>query len=88
MTNPVETQLSELRGRLAAAHRARGRAEQERDAATAAAQNARVRLAEEFGVHTAADADRVLAELQAELDRHIAELRAALEQIEQTGGRL
>lgn len=81
MTDTLDAHLANIRTRLAAAQRARGRAEQERDAAEAAAEAARHQLAEEFGVHGAAQAKARLAELEAELHHQLDELRTALEQI-------
>jgi predicted nucleic acid-binding Zn-ribbon protein len=81
VTEPIDSQIAAIKTRLAAAQRARGRAEHERDAATAAAETARRQLAEEFNVHTTTQAQTRLADLETELHQHMDELRTALEQI-------
>ena len=74
----VDAAVADIRARLATAQRARLRAEGEHDAAAAAAGAARADLAAEFGVHSVADAQAMLATLEAELAAQVQALDAAL----------
>jgi len=76
-----DTRIRELRSRIAAAQRARARAEHERDAATAAAHRARTALAEEFGVTTPDEARLALDVLRGDLEDHLNALAADLDEI-------
>ncbi len=80
-TADTEQQLRQLRDRIRAATEARIRAEHSRDAAKAQADRARQALADEFGVHTVADAKTMHAALTDQLHAGIADLNAALERI-------
>lgn len=75
----AEAEVLALRGRITAAQRARVRAEHERDAAQAVANQARDRLASEFGVSTQDQARVLLAKLTADRDAALAELKAKLD---------
>lgn len=77
----VEAEVLRVRGRIAAAQRARGRAEMEHDAARAAAGKAQEQLAGEFGVSTVDEARTMLAALEQELGDAVTELRAKLDNI-------
>lgn len=79
-TDP-DAAVAAVKTRLAAAQRARIRAEHERDAATAQAEHARQQLAAEFGVSTVDDAKRILADLEDDRDQALATLTAALAEI-------
>jgi len=74
----LDMKVSEIKTRLTAAHRARARAEHERDAALAAAQEAQTQLREEFGVATTEQAKALLASLEAKLAEQLATLDAQL----------
>lgn len=77
----LDAAVADLKQRLNLAQRARLRAEAERDAASAAASNARAQLAAEFGVDTVADAQAMLATLEQQLAEEIAALGDALNQM-------
>lgn len=77
----LEAEVLAVRGRIAAAQRARSRAEMERDAAQAAADKARRQLAAEFGVESVEDAQAMLAKLQDELAQAVGDLRTQLDDI-------
>jgi len=77
----LDTAVTALKTRLAAAQRARVRAEGERDAAAASAEAARTQLAAEFGVRTVEEAQTMLRELDTSLADELAALAAALDEI-------
>lgn len=77
----LDADVAALKTRLAAAQRARIRAEGERDAAKAAADAARDQLARDFGVHTVDEAKAMLARLEAELAAEVAAISAALDEL-------
>lgn len=77
----LEAQVLAVRSRIAAAQRARSRAEMERDAAQAAADKARKQLADEFGVSSVEDAQAMLRTLQDELGQAVTDLRSQLDDI-------
>lgn len=74
----LEAAVAARTAQIEAARRARLRAEGERDAALAAAENARARLAAEFGVRTVEQAAAVREQLQAQLREQIATLDSEL----------
>lgn len=76
----AEPEILAIRSRIAAAQRAQARAEHERDAAKAAADAARDRLADEFGVTDTASAHVLLARLEAQRDAALAQLKTELDQ--------
>lgn len=77
----LEAEVLKVRGRIAAAQRARSRAEMERDAAQAAADKARKQLTDEFDVATVDNAQAMLAKLQNELAQAVNDLRGQLDDI-------
>lgn len=77
----LDTQVRTIKDRLAAAQRARVRAEAERDSATAAVEAAHAQLKTEFGVDTVDDAKARLAALEHELAAETAALAAELDQM-------
>ena len=77
----VDAQIADIKTRIAAAQRARVRAEHERDAATAQAERARAQLQADFGVSTVEDAKSKLVELEAELADALTAIRAELDQM-------
>lgn len=76
----LDGQIAAIRTRLATAQRTRLRAEAERDAAQAAAEQARQQLVAEFGVTTVADAQAMLSGLETELAGQLEQIRAALDE--------
>lgn len=80
-TADLDTQLTDLKTRLAAATRARVRAEAERDSAIAAAGTAAGQLREEFGITTVEEARAMLTRLESDLGTMLHELRQALDEI-------
>ncbi len=77
----ADQRLRQLRDRLQAASRERIRAEQNRDAALAAAKQARQALADQFGVTTVEQARAKLHHLTGELNRCLLDFEADLERI-------
>lgn len=77
----LDRAVTELKERIAAAQRARARAEHERDAAQARADSAREQLHRDFGVSTVDDARAMLDQLETELSTAVAQLRATLNEI-------
>ncbi len=77
----LDEQVRLVRERIAAAQRARARAEHDRDAAKARADQAAATLRAEFGVSTVDDAKARLADLTAELTATLDALRADLDAI-------
>jgi uncharacterized protein (DUF3084 family) len=73
--------VAALKGRVEQAQRNKARAEGARDSAQTALDKARQELADDFGVRTMDDADRLLSELRDDLARMIAEISAKLDQI-------
>lgn len=76
----LDFKVADIKNRLAVAQRARARAEHERDAAQAAASNARAQLSQEFQVDTQEQAAAMLAALEAELATAVAQMSAALDE--------
>lgn len=76
----LDSQVAALKTRLSAAQRAKLRAEGERDAAAASAEQARTQLADEFGVTSVADAQAMLMELDSELAARLDQITAALDE--------
>lgn len=70
-----------LQARVTAAQRDRARAEGARDAAKAAADNAREELLRDFGVESVEDAEKTLFLLREQLTQLTAEISAKLDQI-------
>lgn len=79
-TRDLDTEVSQIKARHAAATRARARAEQQQLAAQATADAARAQLNAQFGIDTAEQARTVLAELNTELATNIAKLQALLDE--------
>lgn len=77
----LDQAVAALKERIAAAQRARARAEHERDAAQARADTAREQLQRDFGVSTVDDAKAMLARLETELSNAVTQLRVALTEI-------
>ncbi len=77
----LDEQIRSVRDRIAAAQRARVRAEHERDAADAAATRAAQALRTEFGIDTPEQARTRLAELSQLLTDELAAITAELDQI-------
>lgn len=83
MTSPdidVETQVHQLRDRLATAQRAKIRAEAAAEAARATEADALTRLRVEYDVNDLNEARVLLAALQAELADEVTALRTALDE--------
>ncbi len=74
MSDDLDTRIRALRGRVTTAQYERVRANHQRDAAQAAADDARAKLARDFGVTTAEQARAKLAELEQQLDTALAAL--------------
>ena len=81
MSTDYEAQIAALRARITAAQRERIRNEHARDAAQASAQQARQRLADEFGVEDLVAARALHARLEQELAETIQNLTAALDDL-------
>lgn len=79
MNSTPEADIAALQARIVAATRDKIRAEHARDTAAATRDSARAELRKEFGVTTVTDAERVLAELRADLTRIVAEINTTLD---------
>lgn len=77
----IAEQVADLQNRIAAAQRERMRAEAAHDAAKASAAQARADLERDFGVRTAAEAQRRLADLTTELELIIAGISEELNKV-------
>lgn len=77
----LEATVADIQARITAAQRERMRAEAARDAALAAAEQARTDLKRDFGVNTLAEAEDLLLTLRTELAEIVTGISTALDKV-------